>query len=104
MDELTSLFEQFQMAEKTLPSAVQSPPLEEGERMLEMAGTYTSSYHRAQQQRTDSITEKQPSPPVKEDRNDTEPDLLSKHSSTQLRGKKLTVRQRVAPPIDAPGS
>jgi hypothetical protein len=104
MDEMTSLFEQFHMKESTAASAAQSPPLEQGERMLEMTGTHTNSYHRTQQQRTDSITEKQPSPPVKQDRNDTEPDLLSKHSPIQLRDKQLTARQRVAPPIDARGS
>lgn len=44
MDEMTSLFEQFQMTESTTASAAQSPPLEKGERILEMTGTYTSTY------------------------------------------------------------
>jgi hypothetical protein len=46
MDEMTSLFEQFQMTESPAASVDKSPPLEQGERMLEMTGTYTSSYPR----------------------------------------------------------
>jgi hypothetical protein len=47
MDEMTSLFEQFRMTESTAASAAQSPPLEHEQRMLEMTGTYTSTYPRA---------------------------------------------------------
>ena len=47
MDEMTSLFEQFHMKESTAASAAQSPPLEQGKRMLGMTGTSTRTYHRA---------------------------------------------------------
>jgi hypothetical protein len=92
------------MTESTAASAAKSPPLEQGERMLQMTGKFTSTYPRAQQQHTDSLTVKQPSPPVQKERNDIEPDLLSKNSLTQLSSKKLTPHQRVARPTDAPGS
>jgi hypothetical protein len=47
MDEMTSLFEQSHVTESTAASAAHSSPLEQGERMLEMTGTSTRTYHRA---------------------------------------------------------
>jgi hypothetical protein len=47
--------------------------------MLKMTGKSSSSYPCAQRQHTDSITEKQPSLPVQQEQDDTEPEAPSTH-------------------------